>query len=98
MLDRLSMPRILTGLRRRSSSSLFSSKASSQVSLDCRSDNLVVFYASQTGNAEWIAKSIDKAAVERGYVSRCFAMDDYAEVNDKLYLLECMLTLAYRST
>ncbi|RKP05552.1 hypothetical protein THASP1DRAFT_25969 [Thamnocephalis sphaerospora] len=49
-------------------------------SVDERADRLVIFYASQTGNAEWIAKSLDKSAAERGYQCRCLAMDDHAEV------------------
>lgn len=43
------------------------------------SDHLLVLYASQTGNAEWIAKNIDDQAKERGFESRCLSMDAASE-------------------
>lgn len=39
-----------------------------------------VLWASQTGNAEWIAKNIHSEAVERGYVGDCYPMDQYEKV------------------
>jgi flavodoxin len=44
-------------------------------------DRFVLFYASQTGNAEWIAKNLDKTAHEKGYSCRCLEMDSFAEVS-----------------
>ena len=42
-------------------------------------DRLLVLYASQTGNSEWIAKNIDEQARERGFASRCLSMDAAAD-------------------
>ncbi|KAI8048760.1 uncharacterized protein B0P05DRAFT_564253 [Gilbertella persicaria] len=38
----------------------------------------LILWASQTGNAEWIAKSIHAEASKKGYQGQCFVMDDYA--------------------
>ncbi|KAI9011275.1 hypothetical protein BC832DRAFT_519732, partial [Gaertneriomyces semiglobifer] len=40
-----------------------------------------VLYASQTGNAEWIAKHIHEEALARGYASTCHSLDDHADAN-----------------
>ena len=45
-----------------------------------KSNKLVVLYASQTGNAEWIAKSISQEAIQRGFNSECYATEDYEKV------------------
>ncbi|KAI8811760.1 hypothetical protein BJ742DRAFT_882010 [Cladochytrium replicatum] len=44
-------------------------------------EGIVVFYASQTGNAESIAKHIHSEALGRGYQSRCLSLDTHTEVN-----------------
>lgn len=38
----------------------------------------LVLWASQTGNAEWIAKNIHTEAGKKGYTGACFVMDDFA--------------------
>ncbi|RIB11914.1 hypothetical protein C2G38_2202195 [Gigaspora rosea] len=43
--------------------------------------NFVIFYGSQTGNAEWIAKNIHQESIERGFISECYALDDYDKVD-----------------
>ncbi|KAI9205278.1 uncharacterized protein BJ171DRAFT_501651 [Polychytrium aggregatum] len=45
-----------------------------------KASSIVVLYASQTGNAEWISSHIHHEAQERGYSSSHFVMDDYAKV------------------
>ncbi|KAI8143276.1 hypothetical protein BJV82DRAFT_578975 [Fennellomyces sp. T-0311] len=42
-----------------------------------KASSYVILWASQTGNAEWIAKNIHSEAKERGYVGECFGMDAY---------------------
>ncbi|GAA5799479.1 hypothetical protein HPULCUR_004895 [Helicostylum pulchrum] len=37
----------------------------------------LILWASQTGNAEWIAKNIHTEAGKKGYKGQCFVMDDY---------------------
>ncbi|KAF7727581.1 hypothetical protein EC973_007342 [Apophysomyces ossiformis] len=37
----------------------------------------LILWASQTGNAEWIAKNIHSEAKRRGYQGECLVMDDY---------------------
>ncbi|KAJ3415807.1 Transducin (beta)-like 3 [Chytridiales sp. JEL 0842] len=45
-------------------------------------DALVVLYASQTGNAEWIAKHIYSDALARGFNAlSCHSLDDYAKID-----------------
>ncbi|KXS18268.1 riboflavin synthase domain-like protein [Gonapodya prolifera JEL478] len=46
--------------------------------------SLVILYASQTGNAEFIARHINTEAVERGYSSNVFVCDDYGKVDFSL--------------
>lgn len=41
----------------------------------------LILWASQTGNAEWIAKNIHTEATKKGYTGDCFVMDDYEKVN-----------------
>lgn len=41
----------------------------------------LVLWASQTGNAEWIAKNIHTEATKKGYTGQCFVMDDFAIVS-----------------
>jgi methionine synthase reductase len=41
----------------------------------------LILWASQTGNAEWIAKNIHTEAGKKGYKGSCFVMDDFALVN-----------------
>ncbi|KAJ3048638.1 hypothetical protein HK097_010367, partial [Rhizophlyctis rosea] len=48
-----------------------------------RAQQLVVLYASQTGNAEWIAKHIHEEALARGYQSQCFVLDEFVKVDLK---------------
>jgi methionine synthase reductase len=43
--------------------------------------NYAVLWASQTGNAEWIAKNIHDEAKSKGYTGGCFVMDDFDSVN-----------------
>ncbi|CAG8517415.1 9499_t:CDS:2 [Acaulospora morrowiae] len=45
-----------------------------------KSENLVVFYASQTGNAEWIAKNIHQEALKRGFSSEYLVFDEHDKV------------------
>ncbi|CAG8542170.1 10965_t:CDS:2 [Diversispora eburnea] len=42
-----------------------------------KSPNLVVFYGSQTGNAEWIAKNIHEEAIKRGFSSECYVLNEH---------------------
>ncbi|CAH1764544.1 4166_t:CDS:2 [Entrophospora sp. SA101] len=46
-----------------------------------KSERFIIFYASQTGNSEWIAKNIHKEALEHGYSNECFVCDDYEKVD-----------------
>ena len=46
-----------------------------------KASSYVILWASQTGNAEWIAKNIHSEAKERGYVGECFGMDAYEAVH-----------------
>ncbi|KAJ3038773.1 hypothetical protein HDV00_000348 [Rhizophlyctis rosea] len=46
-----------------------------------RAHQLVVLYASQTGNAEWIAKHIHEEALARGFQSQCYVLDDFTKVD-----------------
>lgn len=39
-----------------------------------------ILWASQTGNAEWIAKNIHSEAKQRGYAGECYPMDEYEKV------------------
>lgn len=36
-----------------------------------------ILWASQTGNAEWIAKNIHKEAQARGFTGECFVMNEF---------------------
>ncbi|KAG0175403.1 hypothetical protein DFQ28_007066 [Apophysomyces sp. BC1034] len=45
------------------------------------SSSYLILWASQTGNAEWIAKNIHSEAKQRGYLGECFVMDDYEKSN-----------------
>ncbi|KAI8373390.1 hypothetical protein EDC96DRAFT_605898 [Choanephora cucurbitarum] len=40
----------------------------------------LILWASQTGNAEWIAKNIHTEALKKGYKGQCLVMDDYTTV------------------
>ncbi|KAJ3327767.1 hypothetical protein HDU76_011166 [Blyttiomyces sp. JEL0837] len=42
---------------------------------------LSVLYASQTGNAEWIAKHIHEEAIARGFTSCVFTLDEHEKAN-----------------
>ncbi|KAJ3102085.1 hypothetical protein HDU97_000799 [Phlyctochytrium planicorne] len=49
---------------------------------DQLSQTLTILFASQTGNAEWIARHIGKEAEERGFeVAGCLVMDEYDKAN-----------------
>ncbi|KAI9004294.1 hypothetical protein CLU79DRAFT_782915 [Phycomyces nitens] len=41
----------------------------------------VILWASQTGNAEWIAKNIHTEAKNRGYRGECYLMDEWEKAN-----------------
>ncbi|KAJ3183367.1 hypothetical protein HDU87_006686 [Geranomyces variabilis] len=43
--------------------------------------SLSVLYASQTGNAEWVAKHIHEEALVRGIKSACHVLDDHAKAD-----------------
>jgi methionine synthase reductase len=44
--------------------------------------SLLVLYASQTGNAEWIAKNIEQESRKKGFVDvSCMTCDAYAEAS-----------------
>lgn len=45
-----------------------------------KSSRFVILYASQTGNAEWIAKNIHQEASERGFVNECYVMEEIDKV------------------
>jgi methionine synthase reductase len=47
-----------------------------------KSSRFVILYASQTGNAEWIAKNIHQEALERGFANECHVMEEL----DKVYI------------
>ncbi|KAI8380043.1 hypothetical protein BD560DRAFT_347632 [Blakeslea trispora] len=44
------------------------------------SSEYLILWASQTGNAEWIAKNIHTEALKKGYRGQCLVMDDYTTV------------------
>ncbi|RUS27417.1 hypothetical protein BC938DRAFT_483272 [Jimgerdemannia flammicorona] len=46
-----------------------------------KSDDFVVLYASQTGNAEWIAKNILQEAKERGHNGEVYVLNDFEKVS-----------------
>jgi methionine synthase reductase len=46
-----------------------------------------ILWASQTGNAEWIAKNIHKEAQSRGYTGECFVMNEFELVSAGCALL-----------
>lgn len=46
-----------------------------------QADHLTVFFASQTGNAESISRSIHEQAQERGFKSAHYVLNDHAKVN-----------------
>ncbi|KAI9268982.1 hypothetical protein BDA99DRAFT_603175 [Phascolomyces articulosus] len=53
-----------------------------------KASSYTILWASQTGNAEWIAKNIHSEAKERGYVGECFGMDAYEKAQlDKIRVL-----------
>lgn len=45
----------------------------------------LILWASQTGNAEWIAKSIHTEAGKKGYTGECHVMDDYTIVSSRYF-------------
>jgi sulfite reductase alpha subunit-like flavoprotein len=46
----------------------------------------LILWASQTGNAEWIAKNIHTEAGKKGYTGECFVMDDFALVSQLIVI------------
>lgn len=46
-----------------------------------QADHLTVFFASQTGNAESISRSIHEQAQERGFKSGHYVLNDHAKVD-----------------
>ncbi|KAI9484380.1 hypothetical protein BDB00DRAFT_878910 [Zychaea mexicana] len=53
-----------------------------------KASSYTILWASQTGNAEWIAKNIHSEAKQRGYAGECFAMDAYEKAQlDKVRVL-----------
>lgn len=54
----------------------------------------IVLWASQTGNAEWIAKNIHTEAGKKGYTGQCFVMNDFALVKS-LYSIRSKQTNSY---
>ncbi|CAG8478055.1 9783_t:CDS:2, partial [Ambispora leptoticha] len=46
-----------------------------------KSEKYVILYASQTGNAEWIAKNIHQEANERGFSGECHVMNEHDKVD-----------------
>jgi flavodoxin len=46
-----------------------------------------ILWASQTGNAEWIAKAIHKEAQTRGFTGECFVMNEFELVSSLCYSL-----------
>lgn len=53
--------------------------------------SFTILWASQTGNAEWIAKNIFSEAKQRGYSGECFAMEEWEKV-DLSFLLNVSIT------
>ncbi|KAI7881395.1 riboflavin synthase domain-like protein [Lichtheimia hyalospora FSU 10163] len=50
--------------------------------------SFTILWASQTGNAEWIAKNIFSEAKQRGYSGECFAMEEWEKAQlDKARVL-----------
>lgn len=45
-----------------------------------KASGLTVLYASQTGNAEWIAKNVNDEARERGFKSTCYVLDEHEKM------------------
>lgn len=43
--------------------------------------SFTILWASQTGNAEWIAKNIFSEAKQRGYSGECYAMEEWEKVD-----------------
>ena len=58
-------------------------------------DQFVILYASQTGNSEWIAKSIHQQAQERGFKCHCYVMDDWAKVFPSLFNTRTRLSYSW---
>lgn len=48
--------------------------------------SFTILWASQTGNAEWIAKNIFSEAKQRGYSGECYAMEEWEKVDLSLSL------------
>jgi methionine synthase reductase len=47
-----------------------------------KKSKFVILYASQTGNAEWISKSIHQEALERGFGNECYVMEELDKVHN----------------
>ncbi|KAJ3007361.1 hypothetical protein HKX48_009183 [Thoreauomyces humboldtii] len=48
---------------------------------DGKAESIAVLYASQTGNAEWMAQHIHEEALARGIHSTCHVLDEHAKAN-----------------
>ncbi|KAI8581977.1 hypothetical protein K450DRAFT_230196 [Umbelopsis ramanniana AG] len=46
-----------------------------------KAPSYAILWASQTGNAEWIAKAIHKEAQSRGFTGECFVMNEFELAN-----------------
>jgi methionine synthase reductase len=46
-----------------------------------KASSYAILWASQTGNAEWIAKAIHKEAQSRGFTGECFVMNEFELVS-----------------
>lgn len=44
-----------------------------------KASSMLVLFASQTGNSEYIAKNINDEAKKRGFISKCMMMDAYTD-------------------
>ncbi|KAI9322855.1 hypothetical protein BX666DRAFT_1898968 [Dichotomocladium elegans] len=60
--------------------SYFFSTHQKGIAMSDLADSYVILWASQSGNAEWIAKNIDSEAKKRGYSGVCYGMDAYEKV------------------
>ncbi|KAG9294024.1 hypothetical protein G9A89_019362 [Geosiphon pyriformis] len=56
-----------------------------------QTEKYLILYASQTGNAESIARNIHQEAVKRGFSGECYVMNEYDKIDlEKIEVLICV--------